>query len=92
MRKTKRKKMVIGRLETLLEKCQRRIVAISEEAYKLRQQIAIVNAMPKGTTLTKAEREAKEQYERDAEIANNQAQEEAVADTADQEIGNTTEA
>lgn len=89
MRKLKRKKVIREFLEDKLEKYQRRIMAISENAYKLRQQIAALDALAPQKPLTKADREAREKAEREAEIAHNQAQEEAIIDSADQEIGTT---
>lgn len=44
MQKRKRKKVVLAQLEAKLEKYQRRMQSISEEAYKVRQMIEVIKA------------------------------------------------
>lgn len=64
--KPKRKKIVREILEAKLEKYQRRMQAISEEAYKIRQQLEHLDSLPKQIPLTKEAREKLEKETADA--------------------------
>lgn len=66
MMKPKRKKIIREILEATLEKYQRRMQAISSEAYKIRQQLEFLDSLPKQTPLTK---EAREKLEKEKENA-----------------------
>lgn len=57
MAKIRRNKITIEKLEAVLEKTQRRIMTLSENAYKVRQIIAELKATPKKEPFVKKKEE-----------------------------------
>lgn len=64
MKKLTRTKILIDRIEAQIEKNQRRIKDIAKDNYNLRKTVSLLKALPKGTTLTKTELEARDKTNR----------------------------